>query len=155
MRRSDSAARMAVMVGKSISHYEVLEKLGEGGMGVVYKARDTRLDRFVAIKVLPEDVSADAVRLARFDREARTLAALSHPNILAIYDVGTEGGLAYLVTELLEGETLRQRLTRERLPWRRSIEIAASVADGLAAAHGKGIIHRDIKPENVFLTVDG
>ena len=143
------------MVGKSISHYEVLEKLGEGGMGVVYKARDIHLDRFVAIKVLPEDVSADAVRLARFDREARTLAALSHPNILAIYDVGTEGGLAYLVTELLEGEPLRQRLTRERLPWRRSIEIAASVADGLAAAHGKGIIHRDIKPENVFLTVDG
>ena len=143
------------MVGKSISHYEVLEKLGEGGMGVVYKARDIHLDRFVAIKVLPEDVSADAVRLARFDREARMLAALSHPNILAIYDVGTEGGLAYLVTELLEGETLRQRLTRERLPWRRSIEIAASVADGLAAAHGKGIIHRDIKPENVFLTVDG
>ncbi len=143
------------MVGKTISHYEILDKLGEGGMGVVYRAHDSRLGRDVAIKVLPGNVSDDAARLARFDREARTLAALSHHNILAIYDVGTERGLAYLVTELLEGETLRQRLTRERLPWRRSIEIAASIADGLAAAHGKGIIHRDVKPENVFLTVDG
>ena len=143
------------MVGKIISHYQILEKLGEGGMGEVYRARDDRLGRDVALKVLPRNVSDDAVRLARFDREARTLAALSHPNILAIYDVGTEAGVSYLITELLEGETLRQRLTRERLPWRKSVEIAASVADGLAVAHGRGIIHRDIKPGNVFLTGDG
>ena len=143
------------MIGKTISHYRVVEKLGAGGMGEVFRAHDERLGRDVAVKVLPKDVSDDVERLARFDREARTLAALSHPNILAIYDVGTEGGVAYLVTELLEGATLRQRLTRERMAWRRSVEIAASVADGLAAAHGKGIIHRDIKPENVFLTGDG
>lgn len=143
------------MVGETVSHYRILEKVGAGGMGEVYRAHDGRLGRDVAVKVLPKDVSRDVERLARFDREARTLAALSHPNILAIYDVGTERGVAYLVTELLEGETLRQRLTRERLPWRKSIEIAASVADGLAAAHGRGIIHRDVKPENVFLTNDG
>jgi non-specific serine/threonine protein kinase len=143
------------MVGKTVSHYRIVEKLGAGGMGEVYRAHDERLGRDVAVKVLPKDVSDDVERLARFDREARTLAALSHPNILAIHDVGAEGGVAYLVTELLEGETLRQRLTRERLPWRKSIEIAALVADGLAAAHGKQIIHRDIKPENIFLTSDG
>ena len=143
------------MVGKTVSHYRIRKKLGAGGMGEVYRANDERMGRDVAVKVLPKDVSDDVERLARFDREARTLAALSHPNILAIYDVGAEGGVAYLVTELLEGETLRQRLTRERLPWRRSVEIAVSVAEGLAAAHGKGIIHRDIRPENVFLTEDG
>jgi serine/threonine protein kinase/tetratricopeptide (TPR) repeat protein len=143
------------MIGQTISHYRIVEKLGAGGMGEVYRAHDERLGRDVAVKVLPRDVSDDVVRLARFDREARTLAALSHSNILAIFDVGTQGGVAYLVTELLEGETLRQRLTRERLPWRKSIEIGSSIADGLAAAHGKGIIHRDIKPENVFLTGDG
>ena len=143
------------MIGRTISHYRIVEKLGAGGMGEVYRAHDKRLGRDVAVKVLPKDVSDDAERLARFDREARALAALSHPNILAIHDVGTEGGVAYLVTELLEGETLRDRLARERLPWRKSIEIAAGVADGLAAAHGKGITHRDIKPENTFLTSDG
>ena len=143
------------MIGRTLSHFRITEKLGAGGMGVVYRAHDERLGRDVAVKVLPKDVSDDAERLARFDREARILAALSHPNILAIYDVGTEGGVVYLVTELLEGQTLRERLSRERLPWRKSIEIAASVADGLAAGHGKGIIHRDIKPENVFLTGDG
>lgn len=143
------------MVGRAISHYEIIDRLGAGGMGEVFRAHDKRLSRDVAIKVLPEEVSDNPERLARFDREARTLAALCHPNILAIYDVGTEKGVAYLVTELLEGETLRQRLNRERLPWRQALEIAASIADGLAAAHGKGITHRDIKPENVFLTADG
>jgi serine/threonine protein kinase len=124
-------------------------------MGEVYRARDERLGRDVAVKILPAMVADDPERLARFEREARALAALSHPNILSIFDFGKDAGISYAVTELLEGETLRQRLTRERLPWRKAIEVAAAVADGLAAAHGKGIIHRDIKPENVFITSDG
>ncbi len=140
------------MIGTSLSHYRITEKLGQGGMGEVYRARDERLGRDVAVKVLPGSVADDPERMARFEREARALAALSHPNILAIFDFGKEAGVTFAVTELLEGETLRQRLTRERLPWRRAVEMAAAVADGLAAAHGKGIIHRDIKPENVFIT---
>ena len=143
------------MIGTSLSHYRIKEKLGQGGMGEIYRAEDTNLSRQVAIKVLPDEFAHDAERLARFEREARALAALSHPNILAIFDFGKEAGITYAVTELLEGETLRQRLVRERLPWRKAIEVAAAVADGLAAAHGKGIIHRDIKPENVFITGDG
>jgi eukaryotic-like serine/threonine-protein kinase len=143
------------MIGKTISHYQIIDKLGQGGMGEVYRAEDTNLSRQVAIKVLPDEFAHDAERLARFEREARALAALSHPNILAIFDFYKEAGITYTVTELLEGETLRQRLTRERLPWRKAIEVAAGVADGLAAAHRKGIVHRDIKPENVFITSDG
>jgi len=121
----------------------------------VYRARDERLGRDVAVKVLPRAVADDPQRMTRFEQEARTLAALSHPNILAIYDLGSKGGIAFVVTELLEGETLRHRLEGERLPWRKSIETAAAIADGLAAAHDKGIIHRDIKPENIFITSDG
>jgi len=143
------------MIGTSLSHYRITEKLGQGGMGEVYRAEDTNLSRQVAIKVLPDEFAHDPERLARFEREARALAALSHPNILSIFDFGKDAGISYAVTELLEGETLRQRLTRERLPWRKAIEVAAAVADGLAAAHGKGVIHRDIKPENVFITSDG
>jgi eukaryotic-like serine/threonine-protein kinase len=124
-------------------------------MGEVYRARDARLGREVAIKVLTERLVGDSEHRARFEREARAVAAVSHPNILAIHDFGEQDGLFYAVTELLEGETLRQRIERERLTWRRASEIATSVAEGLAAAHARGIVHRDIKPENVFLTSDG
>jgi TolB-like protein/Tfp pilus assembly protein PilF len=124
-------------------------------MGEVYRARDVRLDREVAIKVLPEAVARDPDRLARFEREARALAHLSHPNILAIHELGREGDVVFVVTELLCGETLRQRLSRERLPWRKAVELAAGIADGLASTHAHGIVHRDLKPENLFLTSDG
>jgi len=135
--------------------YEVLAPLGAGGMGEVYRARDPRLNREVAIKVLPADVRLDEDRRARFDREARAVAALSHPNVVAIYDVGADGHHVYAVMELLEGETLGARLRREPLPVRRAVEIGAAIAEGLAAAHQRGIVHRDLKPDNVFLTSDG
>ena len=124
-------------------------------MGEVYRARDSRLGREVAVKVLPESVARDPARLSRFEREAQALAALSHPNILSVFDTGRHDDVTYVVTELLEGETLRERIARERLPWRKAVEIAAAIADGLSAAHGKGIVHRDLKPENVFVTADG
>ena len=124
-------------------------------MGEVYRARDPRLERDVAIKILPERLSADPQALARFERETKAVAALSHPNILAIFDIGTDRNIRYAVTELLEGETLRRRLDRGALPWRKAVEIAASIADGLAAAHSRGIVHRDLKPENLLLTSDG
>jgi TolB-like protein/Flp pilus assembly protein TadD len=124
-------------------------------MGEVYRARDTRLSRDVAVKVLPKHLSQDARALARFEREARAVAALSHPNILAIYDVGTDQGVSYCVTELLEGETLRAHLERGAIPWRKAAEIGAALADGVAAAHAKGITHRDLKPANIFCTIDG
>jgi TolB-like protein/Tfp pilus assembly protein PilF len=141
--------------GRTLSHYRLIEKIGEGGMGVVWKALDTRLDREVAIKLLPDDFADDPERLARFKQEAKAVAALSHPNILAIYDVGAEEGLSFAVMELLEGETLRERLRGAAPAWRKTAEIGAAIADGLAAAHSKGIIHRDLKPENVFITTDG
>src|SRR5215510_15318706 len=143
------------MIGTKLGAYQIVQLLGAGGMGEVYRARDERLSRDVAVKVLPASVAGNHDRLARFEREARALAALSHPNILAVYDVGTERGTSYCVTELLEGHSLRERLRNERLPWRKAVETAASIADGLAAAHAKGIVHRDIKPENVFITGDG
>ena len=135
--------------------YQILGPLGAGGMGEVYRALDTRLAREGAVKILPEAVARDPDRSARFEREARALAALSHPNVLAIHDVGREGEVAFAVTELLEGETLRDRIVRDRPSWRKSAEIAAAIADGLAAAHARHIVHRDLKPENVFLTADG
>jgi len=143
------------MIGRTLSHYRVLARIGEGGMGEVYRARDDRLDRDVAIKVLPEVVAKDPDRLARLEREAKALARLSHPNILAVFEFGEEGGVAFAVTELLEGETLRRRLEREALGWRRAAEIGMAVAEGLAAAHAAGVVHRDLKPENLFLTADG
>ncbi len=143
------------MVGQTLGHYRIKAKLGAGGMGEVYRASDPRLDRDVAIKVLPEHLAGDPQALARFEREAKVLAALSHPNILAVFDVGLEQGVHYLVTELLEGQTLRVRLDGGPLSWREGVEIAAAVADGLAAAVAKGITHRDLKPENIFLTSDG
>lgn len=146
---------MAMKAGSKLGPYEILAPLGAGGMGEVYRARDKRLGREVAIKVLPAAVAGDPDRLARFEREARALAQLSHPAILSIFDFGKEGETAYAVTELLEGKTLRERLGREKLSWRRAVEIAAAIAEGLASAHGAGIVHRDLKPENIFLTRDG
>jgi serine/threonine protein kinase/tetratricopeptide (TPR) repeat protein len=135
--------------------YEIVALLGAGGMGEVYRARDTRLGREVAVKVLPEAFASNPERQACFEREARAVAALSHPNILAIHDYGTHGAVTYAVMELLEGETLRGRLARGPLPWREAVEVGAAVAEGLAAAHAKGVVHRDLKPENLFLTADG
>src|SRR5580700_7457171 len=135
--------------------YEIVAPLGAGGMGEVYRARDTRLGRDVAIKVLPASFSSDTERLRRFEQEARAAGALNHPNVLAIYDIGTHDGAPYLVTELLEGETLRERLDRGPLPVRKALEIAIQAAHGVGAAHDKGIIHRDLKPANIFLTRDG
>ena len=149
------AEQARLMVGRKLGRYQILSLLGAGGMGEVYRARDTHLNREVAIKVLPAHLTQDVVALARFEREAQAVAALSHPNILAIHDFGNEQGLHYAVTELLDGETLRGRLARGALSWREAVEISATVADGLAATHAKGIIHRDLKPENIFLTSDG
>jgi TolB-like protein/Tfp pilus assembly protein PilF len=143
------------MLGRQLGHFRIEGPLGAGGMGEVFRARDERLQREVAIKVLPDAVARDPDRLARFEREALALAQLSHPNILAIHEFGREGEIAYVVTELLHGETVRERTARERLPWRKAVEIAAGVADGLASAHSHGIVHRDLKPENLFLTSEG
>src|SRR6266568_182442 len=138
-----------------MDHYEILSPLGAGGMGEVYRARDTRLNRDVAIKVMPGLYSTDADRLRRFEQEAQAAAALNHPNILVVYHMGIFDGAPYIVSELLEGETLRERLKRSPLSVRKVIEYGAQIARGLAAAHEKGIIHRDLKPENLFLTKDG
>jgi hypothetical protein len=146
---------MALTSGTKLGPYEIVAPLGAGGMGEVYRARDMRLGRDVAIKVLPEALAKDADRLRRFEQEARTIAALSHPNILGIHDIGAHEGAPFLVSEFLEGETLRERLEAGPLPVRRAIEYALGIAQGLAAAHEKGIVHRDLKPENVFITRDG
>jgi eukaryotic-like serine/threonine-protein kinase len=146
---------MTLTAGTRLGPYEILAPLGAGGMGEVYKARDTRLDRDVAIKVLPQSLARDASALARFEREAKAVAALSHPNILAVHDFGSSGETTYAVMELLEGESLRQRLAEGALPPRKALEIAREIALGLAAAHDKGIVHRDLKPENLFITKEG
>jgi serine/threonine protein kinase len=141
--------------GARVGPYEIVAAIGAGGMGEVYRAKDTRLDREVAVKVLPPAFAQDVDRLARFEREAKAVAALSHPNILAIFDFGLDNDIAYAAMELLQGETLRERLTDGALPVRKAIEIAMLVARGLTAAHDKGIVHRDLKPENIFLLRDG
>jgi eukaryotic-like serine/threonine-protein kinase len=143
------------VIGKTISHYQVTDKIGEGGMGEVYRARDTKLGRDVAIKVLPAAFSADRERLRRFEQEAQAAGALNHPNILVIFHIGTHDDAPYIVSELLEGETLRERMGGAALPQRKAIDYALQVAHGLAAAHAKGIVHRDLKPENLFVTNDG
>ncbi len=140
---------------QNLGHFRILEKIGAGGMGVVYRARDDRLGRDVAIKVLPPSLSRDSLRLRRFEQEARAAAALNHPNILAIYDIGTQDGAPYIVMELLEGESLQERLRTGPLPVRLATDTALQVALGLGAAHEKGIVHRDLKPGNIFLTRDG
>ncbi len=146
---------MALTAGTKIGPYEIIAPLGAGGMGEVYRARDTRLGRDVAIKVLPAAFARDAERLRRFETEARAVAALDHPNILSIHDVGQHEGAPYLVSECLEGHSLRQELSSGALPLRRAVEYSTQIAQGLAAAHDKGIIHRDLKPENIFVTQDG
>jgi serine/threonine protein kinase len=141
--------------GTRLGDYEIQNLLGAGGMGEVYRARDVRLRREVAIKVLPAAFASDADRLRRFEQEATAAAALNHPNILAVYQMGTYEGAPYLVSELLEGETLREPIRRGRLAVPKAMDYAIQIARGLAAAHEKGIVHRDLKPENLFVTKDG
>jgi len=146
---------MALQPGEHIGPYEILAPLGRGGMGNVYRARDNRLRREVALKMLVDTAVNDAQSLARFDRETHTVAALNHPNIVAIHDTGAFRGVPYAVTELLEGETLAERLRSGPLAAKRATEIACQISEGLAAAHAKGVIHRDIKPDNIFVTHEG
>jgi eukaryotic-like serine/threonine-protein kinase len=152
---------MPLAANSKLGPYEIKSTLGVGGMGEVYRARDSRLNRDVAIKVLRQDSASGSSGVtsadlrSRFEREARAVAALNHPNIIAVYDFGVEDGQQYIVSELLEGESLRALLKGKPLPVRRLIEIVAQVADGLAAAHTAGIVHRDLKPENIMLTKDG
>src|SRR5579872_2440602 len=146
---------MALSAGERLGPYEIHGLIGKGGMGEVYRARDTRLGRTVAIKVLPAEFSAQEERLRRFEQEAQVLGALNHPNLLAIHDVGSQNGTHFLVSELLEGESLGERLQQGALPVRKAMDLGVQIAKGLAAAHEKGIVHRDIKPDNIFLTRDG
>src|SRR3972149_2763723 len=149
----DDAVRIAP--GTRFGPYEVLGLLGSGGMGEVYRARDPRLGREVAVKVLPRDMSSDPDRLRRFEQEARAAGALNHPNLVAVFATGQHEGNPYVVFELLDGVPLRQRLGPGPLPARKAVDYAAQIAQGLAAAHEKGIVHRDLKPENLFVTKDG
>ena len=146
---------MTLAAGTRLGPYEILAPIGAGGMGEVFKARDTRLDRFVAVKVLPDQLAKNEEALARFEREAKAVAALNHPNILGIHDFATQGETSYVVMELLEGESLRARLERGPLTPRKATELAIQMAEGLAAAHEKGVVHRDLKPENLWVTKDG
>src|SRR5712691_3428652 len=146
---------MTLAAGTRLGPYEILSPLGAGGMGKVYRARDKKLHRDVAIKVLPQSVAVDPAALARFEREAKAVAALSHPNILSIFDFGTHEGISYAVMELLEGETLRGKLDTGPIPQKQALDYALQIAKGVSAAHEKGIVHRDLKPENLFVTKDG
>jgi len=146
---------VSLATGTALGAYEIVGSLGSGGMGEVFRAWDPKLGREVAIKVLPEAFAGDPGALVRFELETRSLASLSHPNVVQVFDAGEQDGRPYLVMELVEGETLRERLSRGPMPWRKAAELAAAVADGLAAAHAKGIIHRDLKPENLMLAVHG
>src|SRR5262245_17982282 len=150
-----SALRVTLMPGTKVGEYEVVGLLGSGGMGEVYRVGDARLARDVAIKVLPSIYSNDLDRLRRFEQEARAAAALNHPNILAVFQMGTYEGAPYLVSEVLDGGTLREHLQRDPMPVHKAIDYSVQIARGLAAAHEKGIVHRDLKPENIFITNDG
>src|SRR5690348_1979649 len=146
---------MSLIAGTRLGPYEILSPIGAGGMGEVYRARDNRLGRDVAVKVLPPEFATDNQRRARFEQEARSASALNHPNIVAIYDIGSAEGHLFVAMELIDGRTLREILEAGRLPVSRALEIGTQVAEGLARAHGAGIVHRDLKPENVMVSKDG
>ncbi|MCI0617801.1 serine/threonine protein kinase, partial [bacterium] len=146
---------MAIATGTRLGPYEILTLLGSGGMGEVYRAKDTRLDRIVAIKVLSSHLSSNVDLKARFEREARTVSSLSHPHICSLYDIGEQDGVSYLVMEFLEGQTLAERLTKGALPMEQLLRYGIQIADALDRAHKAGIIHRDLKPGNIMLTKSG